>query len=221
MSVPQNQTWAQGQGSVPGDFLNTAVQTVANVAGLRAFIGLDQMEILLQGFVSMSDGGQGAFGYDADSSATDDGGVTCVQPTAAGPTGRWLRIPPSTGGGGQLSIARAPLYLFDGGGSALVAPLIRAFEIPFALTINSVTLLADQTGAAVVDIGVVPYASYTGVFAGSITASDMPTLATTAKYQDTTLIGWTLAIPANSALIFKLVSVSTITWLSTTLGCVG
>lgn len=221
MSVPSNFVQAQGQASVSADQINTFVQSTFNVAMLRSFIGVDGMQVLMEGFVSMGDGGQGTFGWLSTSSATDDGGVTCIQPTAAGPTGRWLRIPPASGGGGGLSIARAPVYVIDGGGSAIGTGLRGQLYIPFGLTIQNVSLLADQSGSCVVDIGLVSYAAYAAAFAGSITASAIPTISGGVKYLDTTLIGWTTVIPAGSCLLFKVVSAATITRLTITLGCVG
>ncbi len=86
--------------------------------------------------------------------------------------------------------------------------------IDFAGTIQQVTLLADQAGNATVDIRTVPYASYTGVAsASSITASDMPTISSALKYQDSQLSGWKTALSANTAVCFVLTNPASITHL--------
>ena len=118
---------------------------------------------------------------------------------------------------------RVITYVIDGGGSPITTGVHGALYLPFTvpLTIGSASLLADQTGSCVIDIGEVAFASYTGAFAGSITASDMPTLSSAVSYLDTTLTGWTKSVAAGSVLIFNVVSASTITRLTITLGASG
>ena len=102
-------------------------------------------------------------------------------------------------------------YAIDGGGAAIVTGLLGgSLRVPFSGTINSVTLLADQTGSIVVDIWKDSYASYPPTVADSICASAKPTLSSAEKSEDTTLTGWTTAIAAGDILRFNVDSVSTV-----------
>lgn len=112
---------------------------------------------------------------------------------------------------------RCITYVIDGGGSVLTTGVRGDLDIPFACTILSGTLLADQTGSAVVDIWSAPYADYPPTIANTITGSAPLTISATNKAQDTTLTGWTTAIPAGNTLRFNLSSVDTITRLTVAL----
>ena len=101
--------------------------------------------------------------------------------------------------------------IFDGGGSALTTGIKGDIEIPFACTINAVTMLADQSGSLVVDIWKSAYSAYPPVDAGSITASAVPTISAATKSQNLTLTGWTTAIAAGDILRFNIDSITTIT----------
>jgi hypothetical protein len=88
-------------------------------------------------------------------------------------------------------------------------------EIPFACTINRVTLLADQSGSIVVDIWMCTYSAFAPpthpAVGDSITASDVPTISSAEKYQDSTLTGWTTSIAAGNVLAYNVTSATTIT----------
>lgn len=84
-------------------------------------------------------------------------------------------------------------------------------EIPFKCDINRVTLLAEIVGSFVLDIWKVAYASYPAAVANSITAAAKPTLASTIKYQDSSLTGWTTGISAGDCLRTNVDSVSVVT----------
>ena len=85
----------------------------------------------------------------------------------------------------------------------------------YAGTIEKVSILADQSGSATIDVRTVAYASYTGpASASTITASDTPALSSAVKFQDSTLTGWTTTLAANTAVCFVLSSPSTVTWLA-------
>jgi len=101
----------------------------------------------------------------------------------------------------------------DGGGSALSTGIVADLYVPFACTITAVTMLADQTGSIVVDIWKVAYGSYPATISNTITASDLPTISSAVKSQDTTLTGWTTSISAGDTLRFNINSVSSITRL--------
>jgi hypothetical protein len=102
---------------------------------------------------------------------------------------------------------------FDSGGATLTARSVCEVT-DFAGTIQQVTLLADQTGSARVDIRTVAYGSYTGLAsASSITASDIPALSSGLKYQDSQLSGWQTTLKANTSICFVLSNPATITHL--------
>ncbi len=97
---------------------------------------------------------------------------------------------------GRVSLPATPelatlTFVIDGGGAAIATGIKGDLEIPFACTINQVTLLADQSGSIVVDIWKDTYANYPPTGADSITASAKPTISAAAKSQDATLTGWT------------------------------
>ena len=102
-------------------------------------------------------------------------------------------------------------FVIDGGGSTLTTGIKGDLEIPFACTITSVTLLADQSGSIVVDIWKDTYANYPPTDADSITAAAVPTITTATKSQDTTLTGWTTSVTAGNTLRFNVDSVTSLT----------
>ena len=101
--------------------------------------------------------------------------------------------------------------MIDGGGSAITTGIKGDIEVPFNCTINAATLLADQSGSAVIDVWKVAYASYPPTVADKITASAPPTLSAAAKSQDATLTGWTTTITAGDVLRINVNSASTVT----------
>lgn len=104
--------------------------------------------------------------------------------------------------------------VIDGGGSAITTGVKLDLEIPYACTINRVTMLADVSGSAVVDIWKDTYANYPPTVADTITASAKPTITTATKSQDSTLTGWTTSIAAGDTLRFNVDSAATITRLT-------
>ncbi len=101
-------------------------------------------------------------------------------------------------------------FVIDGGGSALTPGVKGFLEVPFSMTLTGVTVLADQTGSAVIDIWKDTYANYPPTVADSITASAKPTLSSAVKTKDTTLTGWTTTVTVGDILAFNLDSVATI-----------
>ena len=135
------------------------------------------------------------------------------------------------GGGGSSGtvVATAGLTcIIDGGGSAISASAASycVLSIPFACTVVSATLTADQSGSIVVDIWVTAFASGVPASnASSIAASDLPTLSSAQTYQDTTttgnmLAGWTTAVAANTLMLFHVnAGASTVQRVTVTIGC--
>lgn len=112
------------------------------------------------------------------------------------------------------SPTRAVGVTFDGGGSALTVNSKADIRVPYAATISSVTMLADQVGSAVVDIWKDTYANFPPTAADSITAAAKPTISADDQSVDSTLTGWTTSIAANDCLRFNVDSCSTITRLT-------
>lgn len=102
----------------------------------------------------------------------------------------------------------------DGGGSAITTGIKGFVEIPYACVIERVTMLADQSGSAVVDLWKTNYANYPPTVLGTITASAKPTITTDVKSQSSTLTGWTTNLTAGDILAFNVDSASTITRLT-------
>ncbi len=126
------------------------------------------------------------------------GGVGATGPT--GPTG------PSS------AVTRSFRAVLDGGGVALTTGATKAYiEVPYACTITSWQILADQSGSIVLDIWKDSYANYPPTVADTITASAKPTLTTATKATSSTLTGWTTAINAGDILEVNIDSATTVT----------
>lgn len=116
------------------------------------------------------------------------------------------------------SLTAAVGYTISGGGAAITTGVAGVgLTVPFAATINSVTLQADQTGSIVIDIWKTTYASYPPTVSNTICASAKPTITSGIKYTDSTLTGWTTSIAAGDVLYFNVDSCSTITGVVLTL----
>ena len=79
-------------------------------------------------------------------------------------------------------------------------------RVPFACTIVSVTVIADTSASAVVDVLKCAFGSWPTV--ASITASAKPTISGATSSEDTTLTGWTNSISAGDIIKFSVISVS-------------
>jgi len=95
-------------------------------------------------------------------------------------------------------------------GTVITTGLKGDLEIPFACTINRVTLLANKSGSIVIDIWKQAYADYPPENAQSIVAAAPPTITTAEKSQDSTLTDWTTAIAAGDCLRYNVDSITDI-----------
>lgn len=107
----------------------------------------------------------------------------------------------------------------DGGGSAITTGLKGFVECPFAGTIVSATIVAETSGAIVIDVWKDTYANFPPTASpDSITASAKPTItASGTKSQDTTLTGWTTSVAAGDIFAFNVDSCTSITRATLTL----
>ena len=102
-----------------------------------------------------------------------------------------LTIPPK-------EYTRAIAFVFDGGGSAVFASSKGYLEIPFTCVITEWTLIADQTGSAVVDIKRATFSGFPTTV--SITGTEKPTLSNAQKSKSITLTGWSTTLNAGDIL---------------------
>jgi len=109
------------------------------------------------------------------------------------------------------------LFTIDGGGSTPTTGSKGFVEVPCNATITRSTILADQSGSAVVDINKSTYAGFPPTV--SICAAALPTLSTQQNAQDSTLTGWTTSLTAGDILLFKLNSVTTCQRVQVSLLC--
>lgn len=106
---------------------------------------------------------------------------------------------------------------FSSGASALTTAQIACIPTYFAGTIAAVELIGTPSGSATVDVKTVAHGSFTGPAAtSSITASDIPALASATTFSDTTLTGWTTAFTAGTDVCFYLTSPTTVAGVTIT-----
>lgn len=103
-------------------------------------------------------------------------------------------------------------YVIDGGGATITTGIKGDLSIPFACTVQSWTLLADQSGAIVIDVWKDTYGNFPPVNADSMVNGNEPTItASGVKAQSSSLGGWTTtSIAAGDTLRFNVDSVTSI-----------
>lgn len=104
-------------------------------------------------------------------------------------------------------------FSFDGAGSALAAATV-CTHVNYAGTIQSFTMIADQSGNSTITVKTVAYGSYTGPGSASDISSGGEAMTGAAKKQDTTLSGWTTSLTAGTVVCFVLSSPATVTQLT-------
>lgn len=97
-------------------------------------------------------------------------------------------------------------WVIDGGGITISARTWGTLKVPFACTITSATMEADQIGSIIIDVWKCTFAQYapptTPTVANSICGAARPTIASAAKSSDTSLTGWTTSLAAGDVLTF-------------------
>jgi hypothetical protein len=101
-------------------------------------------------------------------------------------------------------------FLIDGGGAAITTGIKMDLVVLAKADINSVTLLADQSGSIVLDLWKDTYANFPPTVADTITAAAKPTISVATKSQDSTLTGWTKAWAEGDIIRVNVDSVATI-----------
>lgn len=102
----------------------------------------------------------------------------------------------------------------EGYGSTIPTGLNGYLVVPANCTINSVTLLGDQSGSIVLDIWKTNYTAFdsgsTHPAAGDkITGATPPTIVAAKKYTDAALVGWSPLLSAGDILGLNVTSITT------------
>lgn len=116
--------------------------------------------------------------------------------------------------GDTSAVTALVLFQISKDGEPITTGIKGDIVIPFNAIITEWSLLADQTGSAVIDIWKNTYANYPPTSGNSITGSAKPTITSSNKGQSSTLTGWTTTINAGEILRFNVDSISTIQRLS-------
>lgn len=115
-----------------------------------------------------------------------------------------------TGVPGISTTAAVGYTIVNGDDVISIGVIGTGIQVPFNCTINSVTLLAAQTGSIVIDIWKDTYANFPPTVADSICASALPTITAANKSTDSILTGWNKTITAGDVLYFNVNSVTNI-----------
>ena len=103
-------------------------------------------------------------------------------------------------------------FVIDGGGSAITTGIKGDLRVSFACTVDSWTLLADQSGSIVIDIWKDTLANFPPTDGDSMCSGKEPTLVTDTDATDTTLTDWTTDdIAAGDVLRFNVDSATSVT----------
>jgi hypothetical protein len=198
---------------------SNAAAARTNLLAARSGVNNDITQITgLTTALTLAQGGTGA-ALAASEGAVLYSGAAATAFTAVGTPGFVLR---SNGTAAPTWTAQtgAVALVVDGNGAAFSSGLKGFVQVPFAATITSVTLLADQTGSVVLNIWKDTFANFPPTVADSICGSSKPTISSSNKYTDSTLTGWTTSIAANDILAFNVESVLNFTKLTITLNLV-
>lgn len=149
--------------------------------------------------------GPSGLGPTGNAGATGPTGNTGPNGGPTGPTG----FTGNTGPTGPSQVFGLQ-FVIDGGGGVIGTGVKGYLMVDFACTIAQVTMLADTSCTAVVDIWACAYSAFAPpthpATGDKITSSDPPTITTALKSQDSTLTGWTKPIAANTVLGFNVTS---------------
>lgn len=99
----------------------------------------------------------------------------------------------------------------DGGGSAITTGVKGDITIPFACTIDSWYITADQAGSIVIDVWKDAFANFPPTVADTIAGSEKPTLSAASSNSDTNLTSFTKSIASNDVIRFNVDSAATVT----------
>ena len=115
-------------------------------------------------------------------------------------------------------------YVMDGGGSVLTIGMKGYLVVPFNCTIQSVTLLSDKVSSISVDIWKTTQTAFDAgitspTSANSITSVSPPTIASTTKYFDQSLVNWISSLGQSDVLAFNIISINNVARATLSLQC--
>jgi hypothetical protein len=108
-------------------------------------------------------------------------------------------------------VARPEATRTEDFGGVITTGIKGDFEFPFAATINSWTLVADQTGSIVIDVWKDTYTNFPPLVGDSIAGTEKPTLSSVNKNQDLSLTTWTTSITSGDIIRLNVDSATTVT----------
>lgn len=100
---------------------------------------------------------------------------------------------------------------FVGGDADIEVGTFCDLSVPNAFVITGVTLVGDPSGSIEIDIRAADISTFPPGPSDTICGGTPPALVAASTYQDTTLTGWTLSIPANHVLRFVVNSCTGVT----------
>lgn len=103
--------------------------------------------------------------------------------------------------------------IYDGAGTALNASgnTIVFITVPYNGNITEWDIFADTAGSIVIDVWKAPYASFPPTIANTITGTDLPTLSSAQKNQNTNITAWTTTtITTGDVIAFHINSTSVV-----------
>ena len=117
----------------------------------------------------------------------------------------------------KIDLDTAIVFVIDGGGSEIADGEHGHIRLPFAGTIISAALAADQVGDIVIDIWKDTTVNFPPTVDDTITASAKPTLSNAQSSLNATLTGWTKTFAVGDYLAFYVDSCTTIERVTITL----
>jgi hypothetical protein len=94
MAAPALTVAYQGQTVIPADLMNTWQQSCDIIPQLRAFIGIQGIQVTVRGLATPGDGGGGVYWWNPNSTAPDNNGTVIVPPGVI--VGGWNLLPIQT-----------------------------------------------------------------------------------------------------------------------------
>lgn len=105
-------------------------------------------------------------------------------------------------------------FVLDGGGSPITTGAKVWTRIPFDMTIQGWDITADQSGSIVIDVWKDTFANFPPTDADSIAGTELPTLSSAQKNQDTNLTSWTTTVNEGDYIRINVDSASTVTFVT-------
>jgi hypothetical protein len=202
--------------------------TLTNCTGLptSGLSGSINLTSQVTGTLPVANGGTGVTTSTGSGNVVLSTSPTLVTPALGTPTSATLTnatgLPLTTGVTGTLPFANGGTgitnnpnvlgleLVIDGGGLAITTGIKGYLEVPFACTVNTWTLLADQSGSITVDVYSDTYANY-GTNTSMVGAGTKPAIASATKAQSAPSSWTTTSIAAGNIIGFNVTAATTVT----------